>query len=176
MIRVQGARARKKRKRASQSGLWTESRIHPYPYLELVYVRGIRSDLRISIKMLLKRENRTSVSDVAMRSMPFLLKTRNLWAIRALLLGPARIRRSGVSFSTYYDIITGRRVHPDKESPDSTIRIRLGAAMGRTFGACHRWKVKGWGWYTRWRSNFDEVEQDLAGGNLVRNNSETRLT
>jgi hypothetical protein len=123
--------------------------------------------------MQLKRENRTSISDVAMRSLPF-LKIRNLWAIRTLLLGPAPIHRSGVSFSTYYDVITGRWVHPDEESPGSTIRIRLGAAMGRTFGACHRWKVKGWAWYTRWRSNDDEVEQDLAEGNIVRNTSENQ--
>jgi hypothetical protein len=53
--------------------------------------------------------------------------------MRTLLLGPAPIRRSGISFSTYYDVITGRWVHPDEESPGSTIRIRLGAAMGRTF-------------------------------------------
>ena len=113
-----------------------------------------------------------------MRSLPFLLKIRNLWAIRTLVLGPAPIRRSGVSFSTYYDVITGRWVHRDEESPGlapgSTIRVRLGAAMGRTFGARYRWKVKGWGWFTRCRSNNDEVEQDPAEGNIVRNTSENQ--
>jgi hypothetical protein len=92
-----------------------------------------------------------------MRSLPFLIEIRELRVISTLLLA-------------------GRRVRPDEESPGlapgSTIRIRSGAAMGRTFGARYHWQANRWGWYSRWRSNDDEVEQDMAEGNIVRNPSE----
>jgi hypothetical protein len=83
--------------------------------------------------------------DVAMGSLPVLFRIRSIWTIRTLL----------------FDL-----------APGSTIRIRLGAALGRTFGARCRWKANRRGWDTRWRSNDDKVEQDMAEGNIVRNTSE----
>ena len=109
-----------------------------------------------------------------MRLLPFVLDFRRVWAIKTLLLvivTLASLTLNSRADKPYYDVRTGRWVHPDEEPTTSenrlvqraTIRIRLGAVMGRTYGARYRWKVNGWGWDTKWRSNDDEVEEDGRG-------------